>query len=490
MTEPIKTKISGTITSASIFKKKVNEALTYQILEMVDRAKLAKEFNGLVARIEGKTHYYISLGKFASIVFTGDLQSQLENAKHAVNAMLKKVADESLESSVQTAEFSSSLLEAKLRRTQSQAKYLIKIRSESEKLEIATPSHSTRRLLTMKGCEIILSMLDAEAKNSVGYWRVMKFFQVAHLIGTDYDMGEDCLVGLTIENLGMGDKNTKRDTHVKLILGEKLSYSKDDPAYILRSFKDKSEHQYHTTYITDIGIAELIFRNRCVDSCEKICEVLDRIDANIKNLGGRGLERWGCKTSLGKKMRYIVKRNDFIHMCDRLKWEEQYRLPACDWEIREDGLAGFRAATIAWHEAQDALKRNSDAGSHGKQEAESLAAVAPVNEPFDFKFEGSNEGLAQSHGKISENPMSSLAPTSVVDTTIQPPALQPAEKTIHQKLQEIADRANAKKRDIDEAMNLEMVALFSSEQATARNARKLGMPESSPTPGAMVCGFS
>jgi hypothetical protein len=153
-------------------------------------------------------------------------------------------------------------------------------------------------------------------------------------------------------------------------------------------------------------------------------------------------------------------------------------------EIREDGLAGFKSATIDWSKAQDALKYQKKSEARAKPEVEAQFELKPEVESnsYEITFEGASAESCQS---VQTEPSEKS-----IDCPKSTPAPQPVKKTIHQKLQDIADRANAKKREIDEAMNLEMVALFSSEQATARNARKLGMPESSPTPGAMVCGFS
>ena len=466
MSEPIKTKITGTITSASMPKKNDNDQIVAQILEMTRRAKLPNGTNGLLARVDGKTYSYISVDEFAAIIFPGTLKSQLESATEAVFAMLGKVAtgafDEKLceKRNENSTSETSNPLDWLNKKVQTQAKYLISIKNESEPQGIEALLNTKRNLLTLKGCEIIIGMIGDKNINFDGYWKVMKYFQVTKLLGSSYKKEGDCLVGITVENLGVDDESARRDTHEKLTLGERLSYNKDDPAYIVRQFKDKHDHQYHTAYITSIGIAELIFRNRYVENCKKIEVILDRIDLSIKKLGGKGLEKWGCKTSLDKKMRYIIKRNDFIHMCDRLKWEEQYRLPDCDWDIRDEGLAGFRAATIAWNEAQDLLKRKVEEETRAELELESPAAQAQkptARGPFDFGF----EGRTQSQAETTEMPNSSTAPTPAAYTTTQPPA--PPEKTIAQKLQEIADRANAKKREIDEAMNLEMVALFSEE---------------------------
>lgn len=419
-----------------------------------------------------RTTAYISLGEFSRLVFLGDKNAQHKKGLDALLQLKERIHAENLIPDPK---------ENKSTKKATNAKFQVEVKFEPFDLSVLDIGSFRRVLISAKACEMLIDKLDQTQTNPKGPEELLAYFNRAHTIASRYfgsqETVDDCVLGIS------------PDGHKNLELREKPSYVKTDPAYFVKQCRD-SQNEWHETYMTTIGLAELIFRNRLQENCTLISEVLQKIDANLKSLGRVGSKQWSFNTSLGAKLLHLISRTDFIHMCERLKWEEQYRIPACDWEIREDGLAGFRAATIAWHEAQDALKRNVDVETREKQEAESLAAVAPANEPFDFKFEGSNNQRAQSQTEIRETPISSSAPTPAADTTIPPPAPQPVEKTIHQKLQDIADRANAKKREIDETMNLDMVALFSSEQATARNARKLGMPESSPTPGAMVCGFS
>lgn len=463
------------ITASSIKARKLEEDRVWGIatIELLNRATLPTVGNGLVTKIGMRTTTYISLGEFSRLVFLGDKNAQHKKGLDALLQLKERIHAENLNPDPK---------EIKSTKKAINAKFQVEVKFEPFDMSVLDIGSFRRLLISAKACEMMIEKLDQTQTNPKGPEELLAYFNRAHTIASRYfgsqETVDDCVLGIS------------PDGHKNLELREKPSYVKTDPAYFVKQCRD-SQNEWHETYMTTIGLAQLIFRNGLQENCTAISDVLHKIDANLKSLGRVGSKQWSFNTSIGAKQLHLISRTDFIHMCDRLKWEEQYRLPACDWEIREDGLAGFRAATIAWHEAQNALKRNSDVGASEKLEAESLAAVAAdVGDPFDFKFEGSNDDRAQSQKEISETLNPSAAPTGAVDPAPQPPAPQPTEMTIHQKLQEIADRANAKKREIDEAMNLEMVALFSSEQAAARNARKLGIPESSPTTGAMMGGFS
>ena len=463
------------ITASTIQARKLEEdkAWGQATNELINRATLPIAAYGLVTKIGTRTTTYISLGEFSRLVFLGEPHTQHKKGHDALLQLRERIYAEN---------FKFEKKEVKSIQKAISAKYLIEARFEPFNLSVLDIGNFKRVLISAKACEMMMGRSNPVQTNPNGPEALLAYFSQAHANASRYfgaqEDSEDCVVSLS------------PDSHEMLGLREKPSYINTDPAYFVKECRDL-KNEWHETYMTTIGLSQLIFRNRLQENCKIISEVLHRIEANLKSLGREGSKQWSCNTSLGTRQLHLISRNDFIHMCDRLKWEEQYRLPASDWDIREDGLDGFRATTIAWHEAQDAHKRKGEE-ARVKKEHETPAEQAPipaVDDPFDFKFEEANEGSTQSEGEMPEKPIASSAPTAVVGAAPQSPA--PPERTIYQKLEEIANRAKAKKRDIDEAMNLEMVALFSEEGRTrSEKAAKSATGQALPSTGAVFFDFS
>jgi molecular chaperone DnaK (HSP70) len=117
--------------------------------------------------------------------------------------------------------------------------------------------------------------------------------------------------------------------------------------------------------------------------------------------------------------------------------------------------------------------------------------TSPAAEPdpnlYIFQFEGAS---AIDRG-VQQTEMAEDMPSNPfrIDSAEKLEPLEPPEKTIYQKLEEIANRAKAKKREIDEEMNMEMVELFSAE-ARSKSAKSAAANLELPTEAlGMSIGF-